>query len=137
MEAVETHKNLIRSELNPGQYLGLDGLSNASRGSRSGVFRAVIRAAETTDSDDMTPITRKDREHQKLLEKRRYQIGYMNWYWTTKGFWRAFYDFWGAKFFSLTWLTAIRNIGSAIGGFLIKRFVFDRLGLQEYYTFKS
>ena len=47
-------------------------MSNASRGSKSGVFRAVIRAVESSDSEDMTPKSRKDREHQKLLEKRRY-----------------------------------------------------------------
>ena len=50
--------------------------------------------------------------------------------------WRTFNDFWGAKFFSVSWLTAIRNIGSAIGGFLIKKLLFDRLGFQEYYSIK-
>ena len=61
----------------------------------------------------------------------------MNWYWSSKGMWRAFNDFWGAKFFSLSWLTAIRNIGSAIGGFLIKKLLFDRIGFQEYYSIKA
>ena len=55
----------------------------------------------------------------------------------TKGYFRTFMDFWGVKFFRLSWLTVVRNIGAAIGVFLMKRFVTDHLGLQEYYTFKA
>ena len=52
--------------VSPGQFLGLDVMSNASRGSKSGnVFsRTIIRVEDSTDSEDLSPRSLKDRKLQ-------------------------------------------------------------------------
>ena len=113
--------------------------SQASRASRNGLFsrRIVIKGAETSDSDDMTPKTLKAHKEEVMKENLRYRMGYITWYSGKHGYWKAFKDFWGAKVANNCWMAALRNIGSAIGVFLMKRFILDRLGFQQYYEFKA
>ena len=97
----------------------------------------MIKKDESSNSEELPESELKIHKHKKLLETRRYVIAYVNWYRATKGLWRTFSDFWGRRFLLSMWFTVFRQIGVAIGGFLMKKYIMDRLGMQEYYTFKA
>ena len=45
---------------------------------------------------------------------------------------RTVWDFWGKHAIKLTWFEVIKNVGTAIGVFIVRKFILPEYGLSCY-----
>ena len=100
-----------------------DVTSHKSTDSVGRAIRVVIK-----EESDETPT--KEHLMYKKQQDAKYFLGYLTWYNTEKGLFRTLYDFFFWQFAQMSWFDSWRNVGSALGYFLVRKFALARMGLD-------